>query len=352
MKTLSSLAIMSVCARVCPGTVALQRLQRRPLLFSYARPCRIGRLRAVGIQTDALSEITAEFLNTGVPVLNDLVGSAKTVDALLAKAVALSWESVLSVGVPLIASYICMAIILRWKDSNDGFLVQATASVTQPIQKYLPLYLVSNLVTIGNSVAHILLKKFQMSVFGYTHLADNAYVVAQFFQDLSEVLWVLLLVRASIQLKDVLLSQWQYLSQKEKKSEALGLGRFIDSIKSVSSVLIWMVGFYHGLLAWGFNPVPIWTSLGASSIIVGLAAQPFLSNVVSGIVIYTSRCLVVGDHIQLLTAGGAVAIDGFVEVISPTTCVIRDSDDCLIYVNNSQMSSMILRNKSQTVVMA
>lgn len=343
---------MSVCARVCPGTVALQRLQRRPLLFSYARPCRIGRLRAAGIQTDALSEITAEFLNTGVPVLNDLVGSAKTVDALLAKAVALSWESVLSVGVPLIASYICMGIMLRWKDSNDGFLVQAISSVTQPIQKYLPLYLVSNLVTIGNSVAHILLKKFQMSVFGYTHLADNAYVVAQFFQDLSEVLWVLLLVRASIQLKDVLLSQWQYLSQKEKKSEALGLGRFIDSIKSVSSVLIWMVGFYHGLLAWGFNPVPIWTSLGASSIIVGLAAQPLLSNVVSGIVIYTSRCLVVGDHIQLLTAGGAVAIDGFVEVISPTTCVIRDSDDCLIYVNNSQMSSMILRNKSQTVVMA
>jgi hypothetical protein len=54
--------------------------------------------------------------------------------------------------------------------------------------------------------------------------------------------------------------------------------------------------------------------------------------------------------VQLLTNGGTVAIDGFVEVIGPTVTIIRDHDDSLVYVNNKAMSDMIVRNLSQTVV--
>jgi len=238
-------------------------------------------------------------------------------------------------------------------ESSSGAVSNVVYGIVRPVQQWIPALLVAKYATIWLSVLHLALKKASPVIFGYTDLAIDAKTLAQFFQDSGECILIVLVFRIILNVKDCLLTQLQLMSQQRSKTssgEVLGLSRFIESIKSITSIILSIVCFYNLLLAFGFNPIPIWTSLGASSIIIGLAAQPLLANIVTGVAIYSSRVMVVGDHVQLLTSSGAVAIDGYVEVISPTTCVIRDADDCLIYINNKQMSSMILRNKSQTVV--
>lgn len=301
-----------------------------------------------------LAEVTGNLGKTGVPILDSLTVAAKGKDSLVSLAGQATLDTTILAVTPLILSYVITVLLQRSnKDDSSSHVVSTVLlSILKPVQRWLPVFVLVKYATIWFSVLHIVLKKTSPVIFGYKSFANNAYTLAQFFEDSGECILILLAFRIILNIKDTILTEIQFFSQKgsNKRGEVLGLSRFIDSIKSITSLAGWVIGGYYSLLAFGFNPVPIWTSLGASSIIIGLAAQPLLSNIVSGIAIYSSRVLVVGDHVQLLTSGGAVAIDGYVEVVSPTTCVIRDADDCLIYVNNKQMSSMILRNKSQTVV--
>lgn len=300
-----------------------------------------------------LAEVTGNFGKTGVPVMDSLF-AAQGNESLISLATRASLDSTILIAIPLMLSYAVSLLLQRLKkdEASSNVVSNILGGVVRPVQNWLPLLLLAKYATVWFSVLHIVLKKISPVIFGYSSLPSNVNTLAQFFQDSSECILILLICRIILNIKDTILTEIQYASQKvsKKGGEVLGLSRFIDSIKSITSLIGWMIGGYQSLLAFGFNPIPIWTSLGASSIIIGLAAQPLLSNIVSGIAIYSSRVLVVGDHVQLLTAGGSVAIDGYVEVVSPTTCVIRDADDCLIYINNKQMSSMILRNKSQTVV--
>ena len=299
-----------------------------------------------------LAEVTESVGKTGIPVLTTLSLGANGKGSLIALASQATLDSTILVAIPLVLSYLVNAAVQKLRKEEQGIVPRVIDSIVKPLQQWLPALLGSKYATIWFSVLHLVLKKTSPVIFGYTALASNAKTLAQFFEDTSECILILLFFRVILSIKDVFLTEMQVLSQKgsRKGGEVLGLSRFIDSIKSITSLVGWLIAGYQSLLAFGFNPIPIWTSLGASSIIIGLAAQPLLSNIVSGIAIYSSRVLVVGDHVQLLTSSGSVAIDGYVEVVSPTTCIIRDSDDCLIYINNKQMSSMILRNKSQTVV--
>jgi small-conductance mechanosensitive channel len=311
-------------------------------------------LQQVSAEPALLAEVTGNLGKTGVPVLDTLSTAVQSKESLVSVASKASLDSTILIAIPLVMSYFVTMLLQRSTDDDSvGIVSTILNSIVKPISQWVPALLLVKYGTIWLSVLHLVLKKASPVIFGYTELANNAKTLAQIFQDTGECIVIVLAFRIILNVKDTFLSEMQRASQqKSKKSggEVLGLSRFIESIKSITSVIGWIFCGYQSLLAFGFNPLPIWTSLGASSIIIGLAAQPLLSNIVSGIAIYSSRVLVVGDHVQLLTSSGSVAIDGYVEVVSPTTCVIRDEDDCLIYINNKQMSSMILRNKSQTVV--
>ena len=117
------------------------------------------------------------------------------------------------------------------------------------------------------------------------------------------------------------------------------------------SWVIWGVATAAALMAYGVDLRPLLTSLGASSIIIGIAAQSILSNLVSGISLYTSPAFRVGDQIQLVTVNGATVTSGVVQVISPTRTILRDSSDgALVYLNNADVAKMVVRNESKTVM--
>ncbi len=330
----------------------------------------------VGAHLDPLvQEMTEQVGKTGVPCLRELLRVAESnPDTVVALGQEMAWESVLGTVVPYALAHAILLVMTRLhvgsEDSSGaaGFAAilstgtSCIRSICKSIVVFFPVYAVMRLLTIGFSVAHVLYvssgKAAQQGFVWHQaflfnqRVPDIVYWMAQIAQDGCEILVILFVLMTILRVKDTLLTEIQYsLQAKRKKDTSIGIDRLIGSIKNITSVFGWMVALYAALIAIGINPMPIFTSLGASSIIVGLAAQPLIANIVSGVAIYSSRCLLTGDHVELLSAGGGVVVSGIVEVVSPTTCVIRDDEDCLIYVNNSQMSSMILRNKSQTVVM-
>jgi len=341
-----------------------------------SRACK--KLRVIsraGAHLDPLvQEMTEQVGKTGVPVLRELLRVAEAnPNGVVAAGQNMVWESLLSTVVPYALAHAALLVMRRINGANEdgsnttGFaaivstVASCVRSISLSITAFFPAYAIMRLMTIGFSVAHVLYVSSgktvqQAAVSDHTFLfnqriPDIVYWMAQIAQDGCEILVILFTLMTLLRVKDNLLTELQYSLQTQRRKDAsIGIGRLMGSIKNLTSVFGWMVALYASLIAIGINPTPIFTSLGASSIIVGLAAQPLIANIVSGVAIYSSRCLVIGDHVELLSSGGGVVVSGIVEVVSPTTCVIRDDDDCLIYVNNSQMSSMILRNKSQTVV--
>lgn len=186
----------------------------------------------------------------------------------------------------------------------------------------------------------------------YNAIGTVSFSFAQALEATYESLWIVLAVRIVLSVKDIVLTEYANGTMDGKReNNSIGFMRFVDSVKWFLSLVGWAVGVFNILVgAWGFNVVPLLSSLTASSLIIGLAAQPLLANALAGLAGFSSRQVVPGDHIQLLTAAGGIAIDGFVEVIGPTTTIIRDREDSLVYINNKSMSEMIVRNLSQTVV--
>ena len=251
------------------------------------------------------------------------------------------------------------------------------AGVLSPLKEMLPLLLFARVLTIWFASLSIVLQRLRpvradldrptlacsdsltratlllrQVIFGYNAIGNVSFSFAQALEATYESLWIVLAVRIVLSVKDIVLSEYANGTMEGKReNNSIGFMRFVESVKWFLSLVGWAVGVFNILVgAWGFNVVPLLSSLTASSLIIGLAAQPLLANALAGLAVFSSRQVVPGDHIQLLTAAGGVAIDGFVEVIGPTTTIIRDREDSLVYINNKSMSEMIVRNLSRTVV--
>lgn len=66
------------------------------------------------------------------------------------------------------------------------------------------------------------------------------------------------------------------------------------------------------LANYGINLRPLLASLGASSLVLGIAAQNLLRNLAAGITLYTHRPFSVGDSVQLWTVEGDPVVAGVV----------------------------------------
>ncbi len=79
---------------------------------------------------------------------------------------------------------------------------------------------------------------------------------------------------------------------------------------------------------------------GVASVIIGLAAQNALGNVIAGFSLILYRPFRVGDYLEIKTAMGSV--QGTVESLSLGYTRLRDADGKTVVVPNSVMSSTLL----------
>lgn len=240
-------------------------------------------------------------------------------------------------------------------NSGNNIAESIFIAISNPVYFALPFYTVTRLLTISLSLSQILAwrlpRQFNDLLGGNGEQVCKIMKYAtQFSEDVSEFAIIVFLAWAVIRLKNKLISDLQLQLQTSKKGESGGIVLLLDSFKSLSSIAVIICSIAAVFAAFGLSIAPLLTSLGASSLIVGFAAQSLVGNIISGIAIYTSKYFVVGDHIEVISAGGGKVIEGIVELVGPTSCVLRDKEDALVYINNSNITSSLIRNKSQSVI--
>ena len=113
--------------------------------------------------------------------------------------------------------------------------------------------------------------------------------------------------------------------------------------KNVTSIMVWIVGLAVMLNIMGVSLTPLLTALGVGGIAVGLALQPTLDNLFSGIQILASRQIEPGDFVRL--EGGE---EGTVEDVTWRNTTIRRAAGDLVIVPNSILGKSLIINFSRS----
>ncbi|NTU82386.1 MAG: mechanosensitive ion channel family protein [Chloroflexales bacterium] len=114
---------------------------------------------------------------------------------------------------------------------------------------------------------------------------------------------------------------------------------FAPVMKSAAQYVVMFGGGLLILATLGFDIGPILVALGGLSLVVGLAAQPVTTDLISGLFILFENLFLVGDYIETGEARGVV------EMIDVRTTRIRDPDGQLHLVRNGQIGSIVNYSK-------
>ncbi len=138
----------------------------------------------------------------------------------------------------------------------------------------------------------------------------------------------------------------RYLDKAERAgADPTGI-RFLGQLANVG-VYIFAFMVYSHIIPGLKNLGTAWlTSMGLVSVVVGLAAQSTLGNLISGISLVLYRPFKLGDQLQINSPKGIET--GVVESINLGTTVLRTADSRRLVVPNNTMASQVIINLSST----
>ncbi len=110
--------------------------------------------------------------------------------------------------------------------------------------------------------------------------------------------------------------------------------------RTLSRIIIFIVGFLVILNALGISITPILATLGVGGLAVALALQDTLSNLFAGFHIITNRIVRVGDYIKLDSGGE----EGYVIDINWRTTKLKMLDNNTILIPNSKLTQTNITN--------
>lgn len=159
-------------------------------------------------------------------------------------------------------------------------------------------------------------------------------------------LGALFLVAAWLVGRAVRLAIHRYLDKTERAgADPTGI-RFLGQLANVGVYIFAFLIYSHLVPALQHLGTAWLTSMGLVSVVVGLAAQSTLGNLISGISLVLYRPFKVGDQLQVSGPKGAEI--GVVESINLGTTVLRTADERRMVIPNSTMASQICINLSAT----
>lgn len=115
---------------------------------------------------------------------------------------------------------------------------------------------------------------------------------------------------------------------------------FIPLIRNLANLVTFVFGAILILKLFGYDVVSLLAALGVGSLAVGLAAQPTLSNMISGFTLIIDRNLKPGDRLTL------AGFTGEVEEIGLRSTRIRTSSGKSLIVPNSELVNTRILNLS------
>jgi small-conductance mechanosensitive channel len=110
-------------------------------------------------------------------------------------------------------------------------------------------------------------------------------------------------------------------------------------IRSISSAVIYVVGFLVIIDFLGVSVTPILTALGVGGLAVALALQETLSNLFAGLHILMTKNIRPGDYIKLQTGEEGIVVD-----ITWRNATIRALANNLIIIPNSKLAAAVVTN--------
>jgi small-conductance mechanosensitive channel len=123
-------------------------------------------------------------------------------------------------------------------------------------------------------------------------------------------------------------------------SDATGL-RFASDLVQILIYVMACIFYAHLIPELRAIATAVLAGAGIVSVVVGLAAQSTLSNLISGVSLVLNRAISIGDKVKLSTSNGFTA-PAIVEQLSLGYTLLRDPDGNEILVPNSIMVSNIL----------
>lgn len=127
-------------------------------------------------------------------------------------------------------------------------------------------------------------------------------------------------------------------------SEREGTGVPASSIfTNLVKATVWLIGIGWMFSILGISLTPILTALGVGGIAVGLALQPTLDNLFSGIQILASGQMGPGDYVRLETGQ-----EGVIEDVTWRNTTIRQTSGNLVIVPNSVIGKSLIINFSRS----
>lgn len=134
------------------------------------------------------------------------------------------------------------------------------------------------------------------------------------------------------------LLKW-YIENISKRTGSDLDDKLLPMVRRIAPILVYAVGALMALDVVGITIAPMLAGLGIAGIAVGLALQPTLSNLFSGMFMLSEGELNEGDFIEL--EGGP---SGFVVDVSWRSTKIRDRFNNLIMIPNSTMMDSMMTN--------
>jgi small conductance mechanosensitive channel len=155
-----------------------------------------------------------------------------------------------------------------------------------------------------------------------------------------QVLGLFFLSRVAIEVVHVLIDRF-FLEREPHLSDAQWQQRltFAPLLKSASRYGVYAATLLLVLVSLGFDVGPILVGLGGVGLVLGLAAQPVTTDLISGLFILFENLFLVGDYIETGNARGTV------ESIDVRTTRIRDPDGQLHLVRNGQIGDIVNYSK-------
>lgn len=117
---------------------------------------------------------------------------------------------------------------------------------------------------------------------------------------------------------------------------------FTAKTKTVSSLLthtirtiVFVIALLIILSRWGVNIGPILAGAGVLGLAISFGAQTLIKDIIAGIFIILEDQYNVGDRVKILDK------EGTVEQVTPRLTILRDKSGNIVYIPNSQITSVI-----------
>ncbi len=119
---------------------------------------------------------------------------------------------------------------------------------------------------------------------------------------------------------------------------------YVSLLKSIFTVLVYLVAIYVILNTLKINMTPIFASAGVLGVIIGLGLRAFIEDFFTGILIFTEDTIRVGDYVDI---GGA---EGVTESLGLRTVRIRDKNGAVHIYPNREIKKIINYSRRQARV--